>query len=108
MNRKYSVLAGCACSWFAIAGVVLAQTPSSGTGRASTYPAKVVRLVVPFSPGGATDIIGRLAAQKITEAWGQNMIIDNRPGASGMIGADIVAKAPPDGYTVLLGSTAEL
>jgi tripartite-type tricarboxylate transporter receptor subunit TctC len=96
MDRLSVVCMGC---WLAVPG---------GMAAAQTYPVKSIRVVVPFAPGGATDITGRLAAQKITEAWGQNMIIDNRPGASGMIGADIVAKAPSDGYTVLLGSTAEL
>lgn len=95
---RQAFLAGVGC-WLAV---------WSSAPLAQGYPVKSIRVVVPFAPGGATDITARLAAQKITEAWAQAMVIDNRPGASGMIGADIVAKAPPDGYTVLLGSTAEL
>src|SRR5687767_12881785 len=66
------------------------------------YPAKVVRVVVPYPPGGGTDQLGRPMAQKLTEKWGQTVVIDNRGGASGMVGAEIVAKAAPDGYTVLM------
>src|SRR4051812_8421331 len=72
---------------------------------AQTYPSKTVRIVVAFSPGGANDLIGRLVAQKLTEIMGQTIIVDNRAGAGGNIGSDIVAKSSPDGYTLLLGST---
>ena len=71
---------------------------------AQTYPSKPVRVVVPFSPGGATDIVTRIVAQKLNELWGQQVLVDNRAGASGNIGGEIVAKAPPDGYTVFMTS----
>lgn len=73
---------------------------------AQSYPAKPVRMVVPFPAGGATDIVGRLIAQKLTEAWGQQVIVDNRGGAGGTIGSDIAAKSAPDGYTMLVGTSS--
>ncbi len=69
-----------------------------------TYPAKTVRFIVGFAPGGGSDIVARVIAQKLTEAWGQTVIVDNRVGASGIIGADLVSKAAPDGYTMLVSS----
>ena len=72
--------------------------------HAQTYPAKPVRIIVPFAPGGATDIVTRILAQKLTEAWGQQMLADNRAGAGGNIGGELAAKAPPDGYTLFMTS----
>jgi tripartite-type tricarboxylate transporter receptor subunit TctC len=70
----------------------------------SAYPDRPVKLVVPYPPGGATDVIGRIVAQRLSTALGQNVLIDNRGGAGGTIGADVVAKARPDGYTLLMGA----
>jgi len=75
---------------------------------AQNYPTKTVRIIIPFTPGGGADIQGRALAQKLTERFGQQVIIDNRPGASGMIGADAAAKAAPDGYTFLMAYTSEI
>lgn len=72
----------------------------------SSYPSRPVRLIVPFSAGGPTDILGRLYAERLTAHWGQQVIVDSRPGASGTLGANIAANATPDGYTALFGSTS--
>ena len=72
--------------------------------HAQNYPVKPVRIIVPFSPGGATDIVARIVGQKLNETWGQTVIVDNRAGASGNIGAELAAKAPPDGYTLFMTS----
>src|SRR6185436_15179634 len=81
---------------FGAAAIANAQTPA--------YPSRPIRLVVPFPAGGTTDILARSVAQKLTEAWGQPVVVDNRPGAAGNIGSELVAKAPPDGYTLLMGT----
>ena len=94
--------------WIALPAAVLiafaahAQTASTGSGQA--YPAKPVRVIVPFSPGGATDIVTRLVGQKLNEMWGQTVIVDNRAGASGNIGAELAARSAPDGYTLFMTS----
>jgi tripartite-type tricarboxylate transporter receptor subunit TctC len=89
----------------ACATVFLASTDPSG---AQTYPSKPVRLVVPFPPGGATDVIARLISQKLHETWGQPVVLDYKPGAGTVIGTDAVAKAPPDGYTMGMVITAHV
>lgn len=71
---------------------------------AQNFPTKPIRLVVPFPAGGTTDILARAVGNELTKAWGQQVIIDNRPGAGGNVGTDIVAKSPPDGYTLLMGT----
>jgi tripartite-type tricarboxylate transporter receptor subunit TctC len=83
----------------AVAAAVLA---SMSMASAQTYPDKVVRLVVPYAPGGSSDIMGRALAQGLGDLWGQRVIIENKPGATTTVGTAMVAKAPPDGYTLLL------
>ena len=83
--------------------LVLALTLAT-TVSAQGYPSKPIRFVVPYAPGGNTDILARLLGQKLSEAWGQQVIIDNRPGAAGTVGAELVARAPADGYTLIMGS----
>jgi tripartite-type tricarboxylate transporter receptor subunit TctC len=74
--------------------------------HAQSYPAKPIRFIVPYLAGGAGDIYARTMGQKLFEAMGQTVIIDNRPGANGIIGTDLLAKAPPDGYTIVMGNSA--
>jgi tripartite-type tricarboxylate transporter receptor subunit TctC len=83
--------------------ILLASSALSAAGAlAQTYPARPVRLVVPFAAGGAVDTVARALGQKLTETWKQPVLVDNRPGAGGNIAADVVAKAPGDGYTLLI------
>ena len=74
----------------------------------STYPNKPLRFIVPYPPGSGTDIVARMLGQKLTEAWGQQVTIDNRPGAGAIIGVDVVAKAAPDGYTIGIADNGPL
>ena len=91
------------------AGLLLAALPGTALAAAAPeYPTKPVRIVVSFAPGGGTDIFARAMAQKYSQAWGQPVIVDNRSGGGGNIGSDIVAKAQPDGYTLLLTTNAPI
>ena len=91
-----------------LAAAIVACTAASGGVHAQAYPSKPVRWVIPFPPGGGTDAISRTLAQKLTEAWGQQVIADNRPGSGGTIGLAAAAKLPADGYNIVLGQLANV
>src|SRR5688572_16072343 len=76
----------------------------TATAAAQQYPVKPVRIVIGLSAGGGTDVLTRIIAQRLTDAWGHNVVVENRPGASGFIAGELVAKAPPDGYTLIMGA----
>jgi tripartite-type tricarboxylate transporter receptor subunit TctC len=78
----------------------------AGSALAQDYPSRPVKIIVPYAPGGSTDIIGRIVAHRLSESLGQSFLVDNRPGASGNLALEAVAKAPPDGYTLLVGNVS--
>ncbi|HEV7801055.1 MAG TPA: tripartite tricarboxylate transporter substrate binding protein [Burkholderiales bacterium] len=100
-RRTTSVAASCI-----IAGVIIAGTWTAAS--AQNYPARPIRWIVPFPPGGSTDIYSRVLGPKLSEALNQQVVIDNRPGAGGALGAELAAKAPADGYTIWMGQTNNL
>ncbi len=95
----------CKSAWLFSIMAVAALCPLAG---AQSYPTKPIRMVVPFPPGGAVDAIGRIIGQQLGKSFGHNVVIDNRGGAAGAIGSEIAAKAPADGYTLLVGSTSTI
>jgi len=99
---KIIVLRSTMIAGFAALGYIV----PAQTATAQNYPARPIRLIVPFPPGGGTDITARAVAQKLSESWGQTVVTDNRPGANGTIGVDIAAKSAPDGYTLTMISSS--
>ena len=93
------------CRWV-LAAVLAAASALPAQAAESQYPARPVRMIVPFAPGGPTDVIARVIAQKLTEAWGHQVVVDNRAGAGGNIGMALAASAAPDGYTILMVSSS--
>jgi tripartite-type tricarboxylate transporter receptor subunit TctC len=93
-------------TWLAAIALPLASVTVAV--HAQSYPARAVRLIVPFPPGGPNDVLGRVVAQKLTEQMGQQVVVDNRGGAGGIIGAELAARATPDGYTLFFGGTASM
>jgi len=93
-------------TWTAVVTAVAVTWPAAAAAQITQYPIKPMRIVVPLPPAGSTDIVARLVAQKFNEAWGQPVIVDNRPGAGTTLGSELVARAAPDGYTMLLTSSS--
>ncbi len=91
-------------AWGALSALLLAMAGATAQAQTPAWPTKPVTIVVPFVPGGGTDLGARLLAQKLSVRWGQSVVVDNRGGAGGMVGADAVARARPDGYTLLVGN----
>ncbi len=87
-------------------GLFLVLCMTAAAVHAQNYPTKPIRIIVAYTPAGTTDILARAVGQKMTESWGQTVLIDNRPGANGNIGTEITAKATPDGYTITMGTAA--
>jgi tripartite-type tricarboxylate transporter receptor subunit TctC len=100
MQKDFSRRTLMASALAAVGGRAWAQTPA--------YPSKPVRITVPFTPGGAADIVARSVGQKLTEQWGQAAVIENKPGAGGSIAVDVVVKSPPDGYNLLVADFGQL
>jgi tripartite-type tricarboxylate transporter receptor subunit TctC len=101
---KLSALRARRCSVFITLIALLGAAGAVCAQGAGSYPDKSIRLVVPFAAGGALDVVGRIVGQKMTDVWGKQVVIDNRLGAGGNIGAEFVAKSAPDGYTLLMSS----
>jgi tripartite-type tricarboxylate transporter receptor subunit TctC len=97
-DRTWLKVAGC------ISGLACAALSAGMANAQQSYPARPIRIVVPFAAGGAVDMVARVVGQRLSEQMGQSVVVDNRPGASANLGAEIVAKAPADGYTVLMGA----
>src|SRR4051812_35630771 len=104
MNFRSSIVCVALCA----AALAVACRTDAAEPAASAYPSKPVRMVIPFAPGGATDIIGRLVAQKMGETLKQPVVLENVAGAASMLGAERVARAPNDGYTLLVATSATL
>jgi tripartite-type tricarboxylate transporter receptor subunit TctC len=94
--------------WFAVVSVTTNSSAQTSATAASNYPNKTIRIIVPFTPGGSTDILARAIGIELNKAWGQSVIVENVAGAGGSIGADKVAKSPSDGYTLLMGHIGTL
>ena len=97
-----------ACNAHAVQWFVVAMLAAQGTFAADTFPTRPMRLIIPFPPGGGTDIMGRMVAQRLNDAFGMPVVVDNRGGAAGIIGTEMAARANPDGHTLMIGSVSTI
>ena len=104
MARSFARVCALRRATLAVCAMVLCAMPAFNASAQIAYPTKPIRIVVPFPPGGSTDFLARGIGQKLTEAWGQQVVIDNRAGAGGIVGTEIVAHAAPDGYNLLMNA----
>jgi tripartite-type tricarboxylate transporter receptor subunit TctC len=105
MRREIRVATGAAIA--AVGGIsIVTAARAQELDAASSFPAKPIRIIVPFTPGGGNDMMGRLIGQKLGERFGRQTIVENRPGAGGVVGSEVASRAPPDGYTLLIASTS--
>src|SRR5437764_8925551 len=102
MALRWALDGRCARATLAVAAIFVVAL--AGDASAQTYPTKPIRVMVPYAAGGITDILARALGQKLGEALGQPIVIDNRPGANSQVGAEIVARAAPDGYTLMVSA----
>ena len=93
-----------ACTVTFIVAVNLLAALGCTTASAQAFPAKPIRVILPFAPGGPTDLLGRVVGQKMTESWGQSVVVESRTGANGIVASEFVARSAPDGYTLLIGT----
>jgi len=107
-SSKGAQLPSAAFATAALSAAVIGSWPVATLAQVPAFPIKPIRMIVPFPPAGTSDIIARIMGQKMTEAWGQPVLVDSRPGAGGSLGAEIAAKTPPDGYTVFVGNAAPI
>jgi len=103
-----SLMISCIMGVAAVQAPAPASAQSTSKSTAPSYPSRPLRFIVPFAPGGSTDLLARFLAPRLTEALGQPVVVDNRPGAGGVVGAEIAARAPADGHTIVLGSPGPL
>ena len=107
-QRRWNVPSTLCTGAAALCAALVGVGSGAAIAQAPAFPAKPIRMIVPFPPAGTSDIIARVMGQKMTEAWGQPVLVDSRPGAGGSLGAEIAAKTPPDGYSVFVGNAAPI
>ncbi|MEN3352001.1 MAG: hypothetical protein V7640_159, partial [Betaproteobacteria bacterium] len=107
MTEKWTIAGGALYALIA-AGALFAQTPAVAGAGDMRYPTKPIRLISAFAPGGGASAVARMIAPELTDVWGQSIVVDNRPGAGGSIGTEMAARAPADGYTLVMATASTI